>query len=88
MGFLGFNAGIPFREWNLEDTSFLEVIAGIIADALLKVMAEGVETEPQLRFFSQKMCDEVQGYYYYHPMPPERIEDILRGNRRLPASGV
>ncbi|HPY37166.1 MAG TPA: hypothetical protein PLH38_04985 [Clostridia bacterium] len=24
------------------------------------------------------MCDEAQGFYYYHPMPKEKIEKLLK----------
>lgn len=44
----------------------------------MNVLAEGVETAPQLDFLNQKMCDYVQGYYYYKPMPAEEVEKILR----------
>lgn len=49
-----------------------------LADSLgLGVIAEGVETEQQLYFLENKMCDEVQGFYYYRPMPAEELEKIL-----------
>ena len=44
----------------------------------MKVIAEGVETEPQLKFLERKICDEVQGFYFYKPMPAEKIEKILK----------
>jgi EAL domain-containing protein (putative c-di-GMP-specific phosphodiesterase class I) len=37
----------------------------------LKVIAEGVETEAQLRFLKRHRCDEVQGFYYGEPVAPE-----------------
>ena len=46
----------------------------------LEVLAEGVETAPQLAFLSQRMCDDVQGYYYYKPMPAAEIEKLLRSS--------
>jgi len=44
----------------------------------LKVIAEGVENEIQLKFLSQNRCDEVQGYYFYRPINAEDIELILK----------
>ena len=35
----------------------------------LPVMAEGVETEEQLKFLADEHCDEVQGYYIGRPKP-------------------
>ena len=74
-------------EKNEKDQAISKIIIGLSKNLNLKVVAEGVETGPQLEFFSRKMCDEVQGFYYCHPMPPERIEGILRRNSRPEFSG-
>ena len=44
----------------------------------LRVIAEGVETQSQLAFLTKRMCDEVQGFYYFKPMPAKEIEKLLR----------
>jgi EAL domain-containing protein (putative c-di-GMP-specific phosphodiesterase class I) len=44
----------------------------------LRVIDEGVETEKQLNFLSQRMCDEGQGYYYFKPMPLEEVEKLFK----------
>lgn len=44
----------------------------------LNVIAEGVETEAQIKFLKENLCDTVQGFYYYRPMPAEEIEKVLR----------
>ncbi|MBI3067868.1 MAG: EAL domain-containing protein [Betaproteobacteria bacterium] len=50
-----------------------------LAHALnLRVIAEGVETEEQAKFLGLLKCDEMQGYVVSHPVPPDRIEVILR----------
>ena len=41
--------------------------------------AEGVETETQFQFFGSQMCDEVQGFYFFKPMPAAEVETILVG---------
>lgn len=43
----------------------------------LSVVAEGVETEPQLNFLKEHHNDVVQGYYFYRPLPPDDFEDVL-----------
>jgi len=49
----------------------------------LKVIAEGVETEGQLAFLKLRRCDEIQGYYFSHPLPSEAMAALLRENRTL-----
>ncbi|WKY47360.1 EAL domain-containing protein [Eubacteriaceae bacterium ES3] len=44
----------------------------------IKVLAEGVETETQLAFLKESGCDEVQGYYFYRPMPAEELSKHLQ----------
>ncbi|HAX40231.1 MAG TPA: hypothetical protein DCY10_05085 [Clostridiales bacterium] len=42
------------------------------------VVAEGVETEEQMRFARRAGCDRVQGYYQALPMPLESLNRYLR----------
>ncbi len=63
---------------------------GVLAQAIislghsldLKVIAEGVETDAQLRFLARHDCDEVQGFYYGEPVVPEAFAKLLARNRR------
>jgi EAL domain-containing protein (putative c-di-GMP-specific phosphodiesterase class I) len=61
----------------------------------LEVVAEGVETDEQLARLLELGCDEMQGYLFSRPLPPERFEQLLMleaiapGPGRLPsASGA
>jgi diguanylate cyclase (GGDEF)-like protein len=45
----------------------------------LRVIAEGVETKGQFDFLKEKLCDEMQGYYYSMPMPPEKVLEFMKG---------
>jgi diguanylate cyclase (GGDEF)-like protein len=49
----------------------------------IKVVAEGVETEEQLRFLLRRKCDEAQGYFIARPMAPEEFCETVRtcGNK-------
>ncbi len=64
-----------------KDQAIAMVIIGLAQNLNLKLVAEGVENTTQLDFLRSKMCDEVQGYYYYKPMPAEEIEQILEKER-------
>ncbi|NSW76198.1 MAG: EAL domain-containing protein [Candidatus Atribacteria bacterium] len=63
--------------YNLRDRSIAENMIHLARSIDAAVIAEGVETEQQLEFVVKQGCYEVQGYYYYHPLPPEEIEILL-----------
>ena len=60
-----------------KDRAIAQVIINLAKSLDMKVIAEGVETDTQLSFVSHRMCDEVQGYYYYKPMPAEHVEEVF-----------
>jgi EAL domain-containing protein (putative c-di-GMP-specific phosphodiesterase class I) len=68
-------------EGSEKDKAISLVIINLAKSLGVKVLAEGVETVSQLDFLNQKMCDEVQGFYFYKPMPAEEIEKILRAGK-------
>lgn len=45
----------------------------------MKVLAEGVETAKQARFLSRAGCSEMQGFYFYKPMPVQEFEEMMSG---------
>lgn len=65
-------------EGSEKDQAITKVIINLAKSLGLEVLAEGVETAPQLEFLCQKMCDEVQGYYFYKPMPAAELEALLK----------
>ncbi len=50
----------------------------------LQVVAEGVETLEQLDFLRRCGCDEMQGYYFSHPLPADEFAQLIDGNPALP----
>jgi len=53
----------------------------------LPIIAEGVETKKQKEFLEKLGCRYVQGYYYYKPMPVDKIEEIISDERKLDFDG-
>lgn len=47
----------------------------------LRVLAEGVETQPQLDILRDQGCDAIQGYFFSHPLPADRVEQLIRDLR-------
>jgi EAL domain-containing protein (putative c-di-GMP-specific phosphodiesterase class I) len=44
----------------------------------LKVVAEGVEEDEQVRLLKELGCDQIQGYYVSPAVPAQQIEALLR----------
>jgi len=44
----------------------------------LKVIAEGVEDDAQVRLLKELGCDQIQGYFISVPLPAQQIESLLR----------
>ncbi len=64
-------------ERNEKDRAITEIIINLAKSLGMEVLAEGVETKQQLDFLSKKSCDDVQGFYFYEPLPPEAVRDLL-----------
>ena len=54
----------------------------------LDVLAEGVETEAQLRYLQDDKCDYVQGYYTGRPMPASQFIEKFRVNGKPQQSNL
>jgi len=49
----------------------------------IDIVAEGVETEEQLKFLALKKCDKIQGYYFSRPLESDGLRELLDENRQL-----
>ncbi len=67
------------------DTDFrlVKLILDIAAYLHLTVVAEGVETEGQLKLLRGAGCDLVQGNYFSRPVPAEEFEALIRKEQVL-----
>jgi diguanylate cyclase (GGDEF)-like protein/PAS domain S-box-containing protein len=80
-----------------DDTAITTTVITMAHSLGLTVVAEGVETETQLRFLDHFRCDEVQGYWLSRPVPPDACLQFIRdwdpariggdGALALPAAG-
>lgn len=61
-----------------KDTGMLEIIIGMAGYLGVPVIAEGVETEEQMKTLKELGCDIVQGYYFSKPVPAPEFEAFLR----------
>ena len=64
------------------------MIIGLGKNLGLDVIAEGVETEPQLEYLRNQGCDIAQGYLYARPEEPETLGPWLAANQRISATHV
>jgi diguanylate cyclase (GGDEF)-like protein/PAS domain S-box-containing protein len=49
----------------------------------LKVIAQGVQTAPQLAYLRGHQCDQIQGYFFSPPLPVPALELLLRAGTSL-----
>ncbi len=60
-----------------DDAALCKALIAMAHAVSLEVVAEGVETEAQAAFLREQGCDELQGYLFSRPIPPEEFERFL-----------
>ncbi len=55
----------------------VELVLEIAEFLQVPVIAEGVETENQLKLLKERGCDIIQGYYFSKPVPPEEFTEFF-----------
>ena len=68
------------------DANAAAVVRSIIAMSHgldVKVVAEGLETEEEMRFLLRRRCDEAQGYLISRPVPASEFGSAVRKYRRM-----
>ena len=60
-----------------DDAALVMAIVTLAHNLRLKVIAEGVETEEQLRFLRLLRCNEIQGYLFSRPVSADLVKQLL-----------
>ncbi|MCK9510167.1 MAG: EAL domain-containing protein [Pigmentiphaga sp.] len=63
--------------------SITEAVIGMAHNLGLRTIAEGVESAEQAEILRRLGCDEIQGYWYSRPLPPEALPGFIQGGVRL-----
>ncbi|MHB8884531.1 MAG: putative bifunctional diguanylate cyclase/phosphodiesterase [Methylovirgula sp.] len=71
--------------------TIVQATLGLAREFKIDAIAEGVENADQLRFLVEAGCTQIQGFYFYRPMPAEETSKLLhelssRSNEPGPAS--
>ena len=93
---LAYLAKYPLDELKIDRSFILEVeqypkqikiiekIIELAKSLDLSTVAEGVETQMQAKMLRKLGCDNLQGFYFYKPMPADEFELLLLNQRPLP----
>ncbi len=62
---------------DVDDSAITQAIISMAHSLKLEVVAEGVETSPQLELLRSQGCDIIQGYLFSKAIPPEDIIPLM-----------
>ncbi len=68
-----------------DDEVIIRAVIAMAKNLDLEVLAEGVETENQLKFLKDHECGDVQGFYFSKPLSTKEIESYLRSPEKQTA---
>lgn len=60
-----------------ENSQILQTIVSLAKNLKMRVIAEGIETESQLRLLQNLGCNYGQGYLFSKPLPKDEMENLL-----------
>jgi diguanylate cyclase (GGDEF)-like protein/PAS domain S-box-containing protein len=59
------------------ETTIVAAVISMGRSLNLRVVAEGVETQPELAFLQAHQCDEAQGYYFSPPVIADQFAELI-----------
>ena len=68
-------------EWNATDAAITTAIIAMGSSLNLQVIAEGVETQGQLKFLRENLCSDAQGYLFSKPVSAEAITRYMEDHQ-------
>jgi predicted signal transduction protein with EAL and GGDEF domain/CheY-like chemotaxis protein len=69
---------------NPNDAAIALAIISMAHSLKLRVIAEGVESRPQLEYLRRNRCDEIQGFYFSRPLPAGDMGQLVESGKGLP----
>lgn len=63
-----------------DGAAIVDAIIALAKTLNLRVIAEGIETEAQLKYLVERDCDLLQGFYFARPIYPEDVPNMLGAN--------
>ncbi|MBY0239432.1 MAG: EAL domain-containing protein [Burkholderiaceae bacterium] len=69
---------------NPNDAAIAVAIISMAHSLKLRVIAEGVEARAQLEYLRRNRCDEIQGFFFSRPLPPDELGQLVEGGKGVP----
>ncbi|OZI10379.1 PAS domain S-box protein [Bacillaceae bacterium SAS-127] len=68
------------RDLNEKNQAIIKTIINLAHNMGLAVIAEGVETKQHATFLKEQMCNQLQGYFFSRPVPPDEFSRLIFKN--------
>ncbi len=67
-----------------DDKAIVGAIIKMADNLSMVTLAEGVETQAQLDYLREQGCDQVQGYFFSRPLPPDQFIEFIDDHQNPP----